>query len=148
MVACVGCDQLTKAIAKSLLSGAPVLKLAGDLLRLQLAENRGAFLSLGAALPDGVRSLVFTLGVGIVLAALTVYAILDSDAGKLRAVAFALVAGGGLSNLLDRITYGGYVVDFLNVGLGGLRTGIFNVADMAVLTGVALLFVRAARMTR
>jgi signal peptidase II len=61
-----------------------------------------------------------------------------------------LVFAGGASNLVDRISRGS-VIDFMNVGLGGLRTGIFNVADVAILVGVgALLFshVRLARETR
>jgi signal peptidase II len=51
----------------------------------------------------------------------------------------ALVAGGGISNLIDRLLYNGRVTDFLNVGIGGVRTGIFNVADMAIMAGALLL---------
>jgi signal peptidase II len=50
-----------------------------------------------------------------------------------------LVIGGGMSNFIDRLLYGGYVVDFLNVGIGSVRTGIFNVADVFIVTGVLLL---------
>ena len=50
-----------------------------------------------------------------------------------------LLIAGGLGNLIDRLVYG-YVTDFLNVGIGSLRTGIFNVADMAIMLGVGLLF--------
>jgi signal peptidase II len=53
-------------------------------------------------------------------------------------LAFSLVLGGGLSNLLDRITYGGYVVDFIKLGIGPLQTGIFNAADVAITIGVLL----------
>ena len=48
-----------------------------------------------------------------------------------------LIAGGG-SNWLDRITRGS-VIDFLNVGIGPVRTGVFNVADVAIVMGVALI---------
>jgi signal peptidase II len=58
-----------------------------------------------------------------------------------RVVALALVAGGGISNLIDRLLYNGRVTDFLNVGIGGVRTGIFNVADMAIMAGALLLLV-------
>jgi signal peptidase II len=58
-----------------------------------------------------------------------------------RVVALALVAGGGISNLIDRLLYDGRVTDFLNVGIGGVRTGIFNVADMAIMAGALLLLV-------
>jgi len=48
--------------------------------------------------------------------------------------------GGGASNLIDRASRG-HVVDFLNLGVGSLRTGIFNVADVAVLLGAVLIVV-------
>jgi signal peptidase II len=63
-------------------------------------------------------------------------------------VALSLIAGGGLSNLIDRIAYGGYVIDFLNIGLGGLRTGIFNIADVAIMVGAISLIVRSLRHER
>jgi signal peptidase II len=56
----------------------------------------------------------------------------------------ALFVAGGASNLLDRITYG-KVIDFMNVGLGPLRTGIFNVADMAIMLGAAIVVVAGYR---
>jgi signal peptidase II len=62
--------------------------------------------------------------------------------GPWRFVALAFIAGGGISNLIDRLIYGGLVTDFLNVGIGPFRTGIFNVADMAILAGALLLFLK------
>jgi signal peptidase II len=50
----------------------------------------------------------------------------------------ALFVAGGASNLFDRFTYG-MVIDFMNVGIGSLRTGIFNVADMAIMLGAGIL---------
>ncbi len=44
---------------------------------------------------------------------------------------------GGVSNWIDRLL-GGSVVDFLNVGIGWMRTGVFNVADVAIMLGIAL----------
>ncbi len=51
----------------------------------------------------------------------------------------ALVAGGGAANWLDRLLHGGTVTDFVSLGLGPVRTGIFNAADIIVILGVALL---------
>ena len=48
--------------------------------------------------------------------------------------------GGGLGNLIDRIFNSGAVVDFVSIGLGGLRTGIFNVSDVAIVAGALLVF--------
>ena len=55
-------------------------------------------------------------------------------------IAVALFASGGASNLIDRLVRGS-VIDFMNVGVGPVRTGIFNVADVAVMAGAALLAV-------
>ena len=52
---------------------------------------------------------------------------------------------GGASNLIDRFTHGGYVVDFINLGIGSLRTGIFNVADIAITLGVLILLAHNRR---
>jgi signal peptidase II len=51
---------------------------------------------------------------------------------------YALIAAGGLSNWVDRARFDGKVVDFMNMGLGPVRTGIFNVADLQILVGIAL----------
>jgi signal peptidase II len=52
--------------------------------------------------------------------------------------AWTLILSGGLGNLFDRVSQQGLVTDFLNLGIGPLRTGIFNVADMAITGGFAL----------
>jgi len=76
--------------------------------------------------------------VGVVLAALLAYLFVSKPQNPIVGASVALIVGGGVSNLIDRVRYGGYVVDFLNVGIGPLRTGIFNVADMAIMAGVVL----------
>ncbi|WP_419661036.1 signal peptidase II (lipoprotein signal peptidase) domain protein [Desulfosarcina variabilis str. Montpellier] len=55
------------------------------------------------------------------------------------------LSGTGIGNLIDRILHNGFVMDFLNVGIGPLRTGIFNVADVAIMGGAALLFFKTFR---
>ena len=57
----------------------------------------------------------------------------------------ALVAGGGIGNWLDRLLNQGTVTDFVSLGVGPLRTGIFNLADVAVMAGVALLLLSFRR---
>jgi signal peptidase II len=54
---------------------------------------------------------------------------------------FALVFSGGIGNIIDRIIFDRHVVDFMNLGVNNLRTGIFNFADVYVVTGVTLLLV-------
>jgi signal peptidase II len=138
LFSCVGCDQATKSVAKAYLSGAQPIILLGDTVRLELARNYGAFLSLGSSLGESSSGILLSVVVGVVLAALLGYVFVTRPQNPLVGASIALIVGGGVSNLIDRLRYGGYVVDFLNVGIGSLRTGIFNVADMAIMAGVVL----------
>jgi signal peptidase II len=139
---CVGCDQVSKSAARTMLQSGVTESLFSDSLRLQLTENPGSFLSLGASLPEHVRFTLFTAAVAVILIGLVCAALFARRLSTARFVALALVAGGGISNLIDRLLYDGRVTDFLNVGIGSLRTGIFNLADMAILTGALLLILR------
>lgn len=145
LLSCVGCDQATKAVAKEYLPRNDVLSFAGDTFRLQYAENKGAFLSIGSSLPEKVRGLLFTVGIGAIVFGILGYLLFVSALPHATTIALSLVASGGLSNLIDRIAYGGYVIDFINIGLGSLRTGIFNIADVAIMVGAISLIVRSMR---
>ena len=139
---CVGCDQVSKSAARTMLHSGVTESLFSDSLRLQLTENPGSFLSLGASLPEHLRFTLFTATVAVILVGLVCAALFARRLSTARFVALALVAGGGISNLIDRVLYDGRVTDFLNVGIGALRTGIFNLADMAILAGALLLVLR------
>ncbi|HEX5044639.1 MAG TPA: signal peptidase II [Candidatus Polarisedimenticolaceae bacterium] len=147
MLACVGCDQATKALAAEHLAGRPPVLLLGGAFRLLYAENTGAFLSLGSGLPETLRLWIFVVVTGLVLALLLAYALTHRDTLRpWEMLALALVVGGGIGNLLDRV-FLGLVRDFLFLGVGRLRTGVFNVADMAI-TGGALLMLLGLRRGR
>ncbi len=149
LLACVGCDQLTKAMAKVYLPRAEAWSYLGDTVRLQLAHNYGAFLSLGNSLSPGWRQALLSVGVGIVLLGLLVYLLWWKNVNARNVVPLSLILAGGVGNLIDRIAYGGYVVDFLNLGIGPIRTGVFNVADVAIMAGVVwLLLVDVLRKPR
>jgi signal peptidase II len=143
----VGCDRVTKEWAFRSLRSAPAHSYLGDTIRIVYAENRGAFLGMGSTLAPSLRFWAFTVGSGLLLLTVLAWA-LRRKRSIASTLAVALVFGGGLGNLLDRAMAGG-VIDFLNVGIGGLRTGIFNVADMAILLGGALFFLsqRTPRLT-
>jgi len=136
-LATIGCDRITKHAAASLLTGTADRSFLGDTVRLSYAENSGGFLSIGADLPLERRLIVFTIGTGLMLAGLAFAAIRARWQGA-RLLGVALVLAGGASNLVDRLATGA-VIDFMNVGLGPLRTGIFNVADVAIMGGVVLI---------
>ena len=141
LLACTGCDQATKTLAHEHAPRHTALSLANDTIRLQYVENRGAFLGLGAALPEPARKLLLIGGVAILLVGLLGYAALRATVAT-TVIGLALIAGGGIGNLIDRIAHDGRVIDFLNLGIGALRTGIFNMADVAILIGTALIAVQ------
>ena len=138
-------DQLTKALFKQILTPGEVVSFfAGSLLVLP-TYNHGAFLSLGADMSDATRDIVFIYGVLAILVGLLVWLWRSARMGRVEVIAIACILGGGLSNLLDRCVYHGRVFDFLNMGIGQVRTGIFNVADVGIMVGVALLAVGGVR---
>jgi signal peptidase II len=139
LVVTVGCDRITKHFAMASLAGAPDRGYLADTVRLEYAENTGGFLSIGSNLPASVRIAIFSVATGFLLVALLIVAI-RYQGSDWHVVAIGLAFAGGASNLLDRITRGA-VVDFLNVGVGTLRTGIFNIADVAILAGICLFLV-------
>jgi signal peptidase II len=139
LLCCVGCDQVTKSIARSHLSETQAVILLSGSVRLQVAKNYGAFLSLGASSSPMVRSALFSAGVAAMLVALLAYGLATTNNNPIVVPALGLIVGGGASNLIDRFVNGGYVLDFLNLGFGSLRTGIFDVADVFIMVGVLLL---------
>jgi signal peptidase II len=142
---CVGCDQLTKGVVRTHLSLGEGQSFMGDTLRLTHAENPGAFLSIGESLPDDIRWAIFIVGVGLISLAALLAALFARGLGHWQVAALSLIASGGIGNWIDRLTNDGRVTDFLNVGIGSVRTGIFNVADMVLLLGIALFFMASRR---
>lgn len=139
LVLTFGCDQITKSVAQNELTEKPAISFAGDIFRLQYAENNGAFLSMGSNWPESVRFIVLTILPVITLLWIFVYLIWSRNIDSLSFYALALIVGGGASNMVDRVMYDGFVVDFMNIGFGGLRTGIFNFADIFITTGALLI---------
>jgi signal peptidase II len=132
-------DQWTKSLARETLSDLPQ-HYAGGVLTFLLTENEGAFLSLGAHLPASARMALFAVAVSIAVI-VALFLLLTSRVRGLDAMAVAMIAGGGIGNLIDRLVRHGRVTDFLLLSAGPLHTGIFNVADMAITGGVIWLLV-------
>ena len=145
VVLTVAGDRATKHLATRRLAGAAVRSYLSDTVRVEYTENRGGFLGLGATLPSPVRTAVFTAGTLALLAVVSAV-LARRGTGTAATVGLSLLWAGGASNLADRVARGA-VVDFLNLGLGPLRTGIFNLADVAITAGVLILLL-APRRTR
>jgi signal peptidase II len=138
LLCCIGCDQAVKAIAKGALALAPPVLLLNGAVRLQYAENPGAFLSLGAELPAGARFFLGVVLVGATQLALLAFLLRARTLSTWQRIGFSLFLAGGLGNWIDRLLNEGRVIDFVSVGLGGLHTGIFNVADVAITAGILM----------
>ena len=132
-------DQLSKLWAAAVLTPWQMTSYFNDLFRIGYTENRGAFLSLGGTMSESMRDLVFIGFVGVFLLGMIIYVFREKQLTKPMASAWALIVSGGASNWLDRVLNDGAVIDFLNVGIGGLRTGVFNIADMFILAGAGIL---------
>ncbi|BAP45417.1 prolipoprotein signal peptidase [Pseudomonas sp. StFLB209] len=104
-------------------------------LDVALSLNPGAFLSLGARLPPMLKQGIFIVGVGVVVAWALWWALSRWQAAPAKAAAVYLIALGGASNLFDRAWRNGHVVDYLVLNVGSLHTGVFNIADMAIMAG-------------
>ncbi len=111
------------------------VSIIGDLLRFIYVRNSGSAMGL---FPVGRGVLV---GVSVAASVFLIYLYRSTDPGlKIRRGAMAAILGGAAGNLVDRVFYGGHVVDFIDVGLGVHRFYTFNVADMGVTVGGTLLF--------
>jgi signal peptidase II len=77
----------------------------------------------------------------VILVGVTLFLFLKTRIPTPVAAALSLILCGGIGNLIDRIVRDGRVVDFMNMGIGTLRTGVFNVADLGIVGGLLLLVV-------
>ena len=89
-------------------------------------------------MPEHLRFLVFTVFVGVFLVSFFLYLVFSNPPGIYVLVGLSFMFAGGASNFIDRAMNKGAVVDFLNIGVGPIRTGIFNIADVAIMLGFAL----------
>ncbi|MBX3443855.1 MAG: signal peptidase II [Planctomyces sp.] len=148
MCGCVGCDQATKVYAVRNLKGQPPAVYLNGLLRVHYVENPGAFLGLFGGLPQEVKFGLLVVGNALVLGAVAIYLLRGRHLDAWMFLALSLIVAGGVGNLIDRWRLDGRVIDFLNVGFGDkvwMRTGIFNVADVAITLGFLMLLPRVFR---
>lgn len=136
LFATVGCDQATKRMAERHLAGAPVRSMLHDTVRLQYAENTGAFLGFGQRFSNELKRWLFLILPIVTVAGMLFVSLFSHRLSRGQVLCLTLLAAGGLGNLLDRMMLNGKVTDFMNIGMGSLRTGIFNVADVAIMVGV------------
>ena len=131
-------DQVAKAVVTRALDPGESVDVVGDLVRIVFGQNSGALFGLfkDNALMFGIVSLIV---VGLIVAYHA-----RSAASLYLTVTLGLLLGGAIGNMIDRLRLG-YVVDFVDVGIGPTRFYTFNVADSAISLAILLLFVAAIR---
>ena len=137
----VGCDQASKAYARKHFKGKPVISVAKDTLLIVYAENSGGFLSLGSNIKPPFKIWVMIIVPILAIFLALIFIVTSRYLTKVELFLLCCVLGGGISNIYDRVMHNGFVTDFLNVGIGNIRTGIFNLADMAILFGLIFLVI-------
>ena len=125
-------DQLTKAWLVANVSAGDVVNVIGDYVRLIFSQNSGALFGMFSQ-----NAVIFGIASLAVVALIIGY---HARAGRslYLSIALGLLLGGALGNLLDRLRLG-YVVDFVDIGIGGIRFYTFNMADAAISTAIVML---------
>ncbi|MCJ8210850.1 signal peptidase II [Mucilaginibacter sp. RS28] len=136
----IGCDQLSKKIVREKLYPQVQLRYWGDHLMITRVENTGAFLSAGDNIGGYARVLFLAVLPMAALIGAMVHVVKNYRMDWLRLTAICCILGGGFGNIYDRIANGS-VTDFLYLEFGIFKTGIFNLADVSITTGVILLLI-------
>ena len=132
-------DQISKVWVRASMELREEVQLIGDLFILTHVENEGAFLGFGSDLPTLVWIVVMLILPIGVLGFVLRYIFRDKSIDKLSLIGFSCIIGGGIGNIYDRIRVG-KVTDFLHIDLGGIfKTGVFNIADLSVTSGLILI---------
>ena len=135
----IGLDQFSKFQVRERVVPGSRTEIIGKQLQLMNVENSGAFLSMGSDSNPTVKLIFLLIVPVIVLGIVLYYVITDKTLDKKSIIGFSCIAGGGIANVYDRLLYGS-VTDFLYMDFGGVfKTGVFNIADMSVTSGMILL---------
>ena len=134
----IGCDQISKGMVRVNVEQRGYIQIFEDYFVLTNVENTGAMLGFGDSFPPIPKFLLLQALPVLMLMILLFRILQKTNLNKWLIIAFAFVIGGGIGNLYDRIAYGS-VTDFFVIKVGVFRTGIFNMANVSVTTGILLL---------
>lgn len=136
----IGCDQVTKNLVRDHIAESQKISIIKDHFTLTRVENSGAFLSAGDSLPLPLKFILLNALPLIVLIYGLYFLMAKSNLPRPFLNGIACVIGGGIGNLYDRFLYGS-VTDFLHIDFVLFKTGVFNVADMSIMVGMAIIIV-------
>jgi signal peptidase II len=138
------CDQVSKIIIRNKVEYDENIIIIKNHFMITKVENTGAFLSAGNNLPDAVRFILLSILPIIVLGYGLFYLIYKINLPIIMQIGMCFLIGGGIGNVYDRIVYGS-VTDFLHLDFGLFRTGIFNLADLSIMTGISILLIHSIK---
>ena len=131
-------DQLAKTWIVANIAPGQVVDVLGDWIRLIITRNNGALFGL-----FGSSATLFAIG-SVAVLALIVWYHAQAPRSLILSIALGLLLGGAVGNLIDRLRIG-YVVDFVDMGIGTLRFFTFNVGDSAISVAILVLLLIALR---
>ncbi|MHA4740054.1 signal peptidase II [Dyadobacter sp. MSC1_007] len=135
LVANIGCDQISKNVIRRNVGFYETIHVVQDYVTITYVENTGAFLSLGSTLPDTAKVIILSVIPLIALLFGIIYILVKKNLTWLSALALSFAIGGGIGNIYDRLMHGS-VTDFMHINFGLFQTGIFNMADVSIMTGM------------
>jgi len=132
-------DQWSKGLVTRTMEVHQSKTIITDVFDLTYVRNTGAAFGLFASVDSSIKAILLNSIAVIVFLIVSAYALRSSHKSVRLQVGLALILGGAVGNLLDRVRFG-YVVDFLDFSISGHHWPAFNVADSAICIGVGLLF--------
>jgi len=136
----IAADRITKLLAIEFLKNKNPIELLNGIIVIGYTENKGAFLSLGRGWPEVLKYiLLLYIPIAICLLVFTYCLFIEKD--KIRTILLISIISGGIGNLVDRLLNKFSVIDFLKFGIGSLRTGILNIADISITFGAVALVI-------
>jgi signal peptidase II len=135
LIANIGCDQISKNVIRQTVGFYETIHVVKNYVTITYVENTGAFLSIGSNLPYTMKIIILSVIPLIALLFGVVYILLKKNLTWMSALALSFAIGGGIGNIYDRLIHGS-VTDFMHINFGLFQTGIFNMADVSIMTGM------------
>jgi signal peptidase II len=138
----IGCDQISKQLVRERVDHHELIGFVNNYVTLTRVENAGAFLSLGTSWPPLVKLMVLSFLPLMFIAFVCMYVLTTRNLSPISLIGICSILGGGLGNIYDRLIYGS-VTDFLHIDFIVFETGVFNLADVSIMTGITIVIADA-----
>ena len=141
IIGTIALDQISKVLVRAYVVPGTQSNIISKYFTLHNVENVGAFLGMGSELNPTLRLILLLILPIVVLGFVLVHILKNKNLDTMSLIAFSGIIGGGIANVFDRIAFG-KVTDFFYIKLTDvMHTGVFNMADLFVTTGMILLLI-------